>query len=145
MHTHYSCIYQLYLAHRVIHTSYHVVTIAWLLVELGIDVIPGAKVGVRVGGVAAGGPAEQCGLLAGDVILQVTGEVMRSAIDFRGVCKKIRPAEQLVFQVQRTRTQQTFTLNVAAKGVKYDDILRLRRIAANNIVDDDAAFIKSLK
>jgi S1-C subfamily serine protease len=116
-----------------------------LVPHMGIDVIPGAKVGVRIGNVVPNTSAELCGLKQQDIILQVNGETMRSGIDFRNICKKVRPGEQLVLQIQRGRAQMAITLNVAAKGVKYEDVLRLRRISGNNVLPEDEAFINALK
>ena len=58
-------------------------------------------VGVRLSGVAAGGPAERAGLAAGDTIVAVAGRAIENLYDFMYTLDAMRSGETVAIVVER--------------------------------------------
>jgi serine protease Do len=68
-------------------------------VARGLGIEPGS--GVLVRGVKSGTPAEEAGLRAGDVIVEVNRKPVKSVQDFTEMVDKVKPGESLLFLVRR--------------------------------------------
>jgi serine protease DegQ len=69
--------------------------------------------GVLVFSVVEGSPAEQSGLQAGDVILAVDGETLRSVEDLLAALRERRPGERVELDVLRGEGQRRLTATLA--------------------------------
>jgi len=72
--------------------------------------------GVRVVSVRAGGPAQQAGILPGDVLTRVQDNPVRSMAEMAQVLTTIRPGDRLVFHLQRNGKPQTVTVTVTGRS-----------------------------
>lgn len=72
--------------------------------------------GVLLGGVAPGGPAAQAGLAAGDVLLRVAGQTVRSPKDLQEVLRKLEAGKAVPVTVLRDGAEVTVTLTLGEGG-----------------------------
>lgn len=86
-------------------------------IELGVlvaDAKPRAGVeGAYVGRVRSDHPAERAGLAAGDVIVEVNGQTIRSAADLRNILSTLKPGTKLTLVYERTGQRHTVELAIA--------------------------------
>jgi len=69
-----------------------------------LGVIPdygGAEEGMKIGGIRPGGPAEKCGLKAGDVIVSMAGKKVMNIYDYMGVLGELRPGDEVEVEAKR--------------------------------------------
>lgn len=79
--------------------------------RLGVEPAPEPHArGVALSGVAAGGPAAKAGLQAGDVLLSVAGQTVRSVKDLHEVLRKLEPGKSVAVAVLRDGTEVTVTV-----------------------------------
>lgn len=70
--------------------------------------------GLRIKRVIPGSPAEKCGLMAGDVIISVSGGSTASMEDLLLCVRNIRPGDRLYFSVIREGSQRMVPVRVEA-------------------------------
>jgi hypothetical protein len=68
--------------------------------------------GVALQGVVPGGPAAAAGLLAGDVLLSVGGQTVRSVKDLHQVLRKLEPGKPVAVVVLRDASEVTVTVTL---------------------------------
>jgi putative serine protease PepD len=71
--------------------------------------------GAIVGGVVAGGPADQAGLRAGDKITQIDGRTIKSSDDVSAAVADRKPGEQSKVTVQRGGARRTLTVDLGTR------------------------------
>lgn len=69
--------------------------------------------GVVVAGVAAGSPAEEAGLVPGDVIVAVNGTPVSNTVELRQLVKAFKAGQRIHLQVVRGATTMSVTVTVA--------------------------------
>lgn len=67
-------------------------------------------VGIWVGGIVPGGPADKAGMQVEDIIIRIGDQSIKTAADLQGVLKKLKPGEQVVVRV--VRKGQAIDLNL---------------------------------
>nr|WP_246406025.1 trypsin-like peptidase domain-containing protein [Modestobacter versicolor] len=81
---------------------------------LGVSVQSGATGGAAVAGVVAGGPADQAGLTAGDVVTAVGGSTVTAAEDVSAALAGLDPGDEVtVTWTDATGRSQTATVTLA--------------------------------
>ena len=65
--------------------------------------------------VTAGGPAEQAGVRAGDVIVAVGGERVAAPDDVAAAVQGRRPGDSLAVEIRRGGDSQTLDIELAAR------------------------------
>jgi serine protease Do len=76
----------------------------------------GSLDGVLVGDVVADGPAAKAGLAAGDIVVQLNGQAMKSASQLRNSVAALRPGSRAQLVVFRQGRQLNFTLNIGNRA-----------------------------
>jgi len=71
--------------------------------------------GVRLSGVAEGGPAESAGLRSGDVIVRVGERTVENIYDYTYALQGLEPGEAVEVEVERGSERRTFELVPAAR------------------------------
>ncbi len=66
--------------------------------------------GMRLASVVAGGPADKAGVLAGDVVVELAGNEVRSIRDFVQVTQTLQVGKKVTIVVKRN--EETFFLNI---------------------------------
>ncbi len=76
---------------------------------------PGQK-GVSVGGLAPGGPAEQSGLKAGDIIISIDGRTVGSIRDLQKTILLSRVGDRVSLEVERNSGMITIPVTIGERG-----------------------------
>ena len=71
--------------------------------------------GVKLNGVAKGGPAAQAGLEAGDVIVQLAGKTIENIYDYTHALQAVKVGQPLTVEVVRDGQRATFTVTPASR------------------------------
>jgi C-terminal processing protease CtpA/Prc len=71
--------------------------------------------GVKLNGVAKGGPAAQAGLEAGDVIIQLAGKTIENIYDYTHALQAVKVGQPITIEVLRDGKQATFTVTPASR------------------------------
>ena len=71
--------------------------------------------GVKLNGVARGGPAAQAGLEAGDVIVQLAGKTIENIYDYTHALQAVKVGQPLTVEVLRDGKHATFTVTPASR------------------------------
>lgn len=71
--------------------------------------------GVKLNGVAKGGPAAQAGLEAGDVIIQLAGKTIENIYDYTHALQAVKVGQPLTVEVVRDGQRATFTVTPASR------------------------------
>ena len=71
--------------------------------------------GVKLNGVARGGPAAQAGLEAGDVIVQLAGKTIENIYDYTHALQAVKVGQPLTVEVLRDGQHATFTVTPASR------------------------------
>jgi len=82
---------------------------------LGVSTTTGSDPGAVVGDLTEGGPAEQAGLRAGDVIVAVGGTAVRTPDDVAAAIQDRHPGETVAISVQRGGSRTTIDVRLAAR------------------------------
>jgi serine protease Do len=82
-----------------------------LAMQLGLSTTEGAYVVATT----QGGPADDAGLRAGDVITSVDGHTIANTTDLGNVLADLQPGDNVPVEVERNREQQTFTVTLDAR------------------------------
>lgn len=72
--------------------------------------------GLRLTGVRAGSPAEQAGLIAGDVIVEFAGRAVKDLYDFSDALYSHRPGDAVSVTVLRNGDRKQFTVHLGKRG-----------------------------
>jgi serine protease DegQ len=83
---------------------------AEVVAQLGLA----ADAGVLVLAVVPGSPAEDAGILGGDVLVSVNGEPVESIEEFLGQLRRVEPGEEVELEVVRGAQERTVRLQVAS-------------------------------
>ena len=67
--------------------------------------------GLGVDGVRTEGPAGKAGLVKGDIILEINGEVVKDIYAYMGILEKLKPGESSEVKVLRNNNEITLTIN----------------------------------
>ena len=99
--------------------SYGYVTGAYMgVMILDVDTTAqfyGLPAGAYVESVTAGGAAEKCGILAGDIITEVGGYQVTSVSDLTRVLRKFTPGQTVTVEVYRTSQYKTLSVTLDEK------------------------------
>jgi hypothetical protein len=71
--------------------------------------------GVKLNGVAKGGPAAQAGLEAGDVIVQLAGKTIENIYDYTHALQAVKVGQPITVEVLRDGKRATFTVTPASR------------------------------
>jgi hypothetical protein len=71
--------------------------------------------GVKLNGVAKGGPAAQAGLEAGDVIIQLAGKTIENIYDYTHALQAVKVGQPITIEVLRDSQRATFTVTPASR------------------------------
>jgi S1-C subfamily serine protease len=72
---------------------------------------------VRIGAVAANGPAAKAGLKVGDCVLAVDGKAVKTALEFAAALFAVRPGAKVELTVQRDgKTSKVVVQTAAGRG-----------------------------
>jgi Tol biopolymer transport system component len=71
--------------------------------------------GVKLNGVAKGGPAAQAGLEAGDVIVQLAGKTIENIYDYTYALQAVKVGQPISVEVVRDGKRATFTVTPASR------------------------------
>jgi S1-C subfamily serine protease len=71
--------------------------------------------GVKLNGVAKGGPAAQAGLEAGDVIIQLAGKTIENIYDYTHALQAVKVGQPITVEVLRDGKPATFTVTPASR------------------------------
>jgi Tol biopolymer transport system component len=71
--------------------------------------------GVKLNGVAKGGPAAQAGLEAGDVIVQLAGKTIENISDYTHALQAVKVGQPISVEVLRDGQRTTFTVTPASR------------------------------
>jgi Tol biopolymer transport system component len=71
--------------------------------------------GVKLNGVAKGGPAAQAGLEAGDVIVQLAGKTIENIYDYTHALQAVKVGQPIIVEVLRDGQRATFTVTPASR------------------------------
>jgi serine protease Do len=77
-----------------------------------IEAVP-ASAGARVKSVSPGAPAERAGIGAGDVILRIAGEEIRSPQEAARIVSSLKPGSRVPLELRRRGSTQAETVEVA--------------------------------
>jgi Peptidase family M28/PDZ domain len=80
------------------------------------DMSNGAGRGLRLTGVRAGSPAEQAGIVAGDVIVEFGGRPVKDLYDFSDALYSHRPGDSVSVVVVRNGDRKQFTVRLTKRG-----------------------------
>ena len=80
------------------------------------DMSNGAEGGLRLTGVRAGSPAEQAGIVAGDVIVEFGGRPVKDLYDFSDALYSHRPGDSVSVVVLRNGDRKQFTVRLRRRG-----------------------------
>lgn len=80
------------------------------------DMSNGAGSGLRLTGVRSGSPAEQAGLVAGDVIVEFGGRAVKDLYDFSDALYLHRPGDAVSVVVLRHGDRKQFTVHLGKRG-----------------------------
>jgi len=77
-------------------------------VTLGIvpDMVSGDNKGLRVDGVRKGGPAETAGIMKGDVVVAIDGQVVTNIYDYMARLGKIKPGQVASVEIMRSGVKE---------------------------------------
>lgn len=87
----------------------------------GVPTGPGQPAGVRVGAITSGGPADQAGLLAGDVITSLDGQSVASGEVLRALIASTRPGSTVTMKVFRDGEPMDVSVVLQAMPREYVD------------------------
>lgn len=73
----------------------------------------GDAVGVPVGGLRSGGPAEKAGIKVGDVVVRLAGKSVRNIEEYMAALAERKPGEKVDVTVKRGAAEHTLTLTLA--------------------------------
>lgn len=76
----------------------------------------GGGPGLRLTGIRAGSPAEEAGLVAGDVIVEFAGHPVKDLYDFSDVLYAHRPGDSVSVVVLRNGDRKQFTVRLGKRG-----------------------------
>jgi S1-C subfamily serine protease len=76
----------------------------------------GGAPGLRLTGIRAGSPAEQAGLVAGDVIVEFAGHPVKDLYDFSDALYGHRPGDSVSVVVLRNGERKQFTVRLGKRG-----------------------------
>jgi len=82
---------------------------------LGVSTAAGSDPGAVVGDLTAGGPAEQAGMRAGDIIVAVGGAAVRTPDDVAAAIQDRHPGETVAVTVLRDGARVTLDVHLAAR------------------------------
>ena len=71
--------------------------------------------GVRLEGVVAGSPAEQAGLAAGDVLVEVNGEPIADLRAYSAALKRLAPGDRVRLSYERGGARKTVEVEAVAR------------------------------
>ena len=71
--------------------------------------------GVKLNGVAKGGPAAQAGLETGDVIVQLAGKTIENIYDYTHALQAVKVGQPITIEVLRDGKRATFTVTPASR------------------------------
>src|SRR4030095_8689806 len=71
--------------------------------------------GVKLSGVAKGGPAAQAGLEAGDIIVQLAGKTIENIYDYTHALQAVKVGQPISVEVVRDGKHATFTVTPASR------------------------------
>jgi predicted metalloprotease with PDZ domain len=71
--------------------------------------------GVKLSGVAKGGPAAQAGLEAGDVIVQLAGKTIENIYDYTHALQAVKVGQPISVEVLRDGKRAAFTVTPASR------------------------------
>lgn len=80
------------------------------------DMSNSAGQGLRLTGVRAGSPAEQAGLVAGDVIVEFDGRAVKDLYDFSDALYSHKPGDTVTLTVVRNGDRKQFTVRLGKRG-----------------------------
>jgi hypothetical protein len=80
------------------------------------DMSNGAGRGLRLTGVRTGSPAEQAGIVAGDVIVEFGGRPVKDLYDFSDALYSHRPGDSVSVVVVRNGDRKQFTVRLTKRG-----------------------------
>lgn len=131
------------------HERQRVITLAQKSIKnlqpwFGIELQSGVTQRVRVSKVKPG-PCQMAGLMKGDIIEQAHGEYLRTVLDFRNMRDGTRPGDSISLQVQRQRKMMNLMVSISTKGVEFDDIIALRRMAGGIVQDGDSEILERIQ
>lgn len=92
--------------------------------------------GVLVRSVEKGSPAEKGGLKAGDVIVRVGDEKLSDRSDFSRIMRKYRSGGKLNLVVVRDKHEQTFSVELPARGAKESSLNYIDLDEMHDLLDD---------
>jgi len=72
--------------------------------------------GLRITGVRAGSPAEQAGLVAGDVIVELAGKPVKDLYEYSDALYSHKPGEEVKIVVLRKNERVTLTVSLGKRG-----------------------------
>ena len=76
----------------------------------------GGGPGLRLTGIRAGSPAEEAGLVAGDVIVEFAGHPVKDLYDFSDALYTHRPGDSVSVVVLRNGDRRQFTIRLGKRG-----------------------------
>jgi S1-C subfamily serine protease len=76
----------------------------------------GGGQGLRLTGIRAGSPAEQAGLVSGDVIVEFAGRAVKDLYDFSDALYSHKPGDTVSVVVLRNGDRKQFTVRLGRRG-----------------------------
>jgi Zn-dependent M28 family amino/carboxypeptidase len=80
------------------------------------DMAQGETPGLRLTGVRTGSPAEQAGLMAGDIIVELGGKPVKDLYEYSDALYSHQPGEQVKIVVLRKNERVTLTVTLGKRG-----------------------------
>ena len=71
--------------------------------------------GYRLSGVVPGSPADSVGLMKGDIIVRIDGDVIHSLRDVSDSLKSLKPGDRIVITFMREEKKMTAEADVVAR------------------------------
>jgi S1-C subfamily serine protease len=83
-------------------------------------VVPEADQGILVAGVEPGSPAEEAGIVRGDIIMEIDDEEVNSALDFNQMLKELQANKEVALTVLHGDVERIFNVELTERdGIPY--------------------------
>ena len=111
---------------------------------IGLQVKPEKDGGLKVIKVAKGSPADEAGIRSRDILIELAGLPMRRNSDLNDLTGSLRPGDQIIAKIERSKKEQELLLEIPG-GDRTNDAQNVNSVLAPGPIPESGEFDPRLR